>query len=64
MIILTCNFAISNIYLYDRKAFIKKNTVINKIVPDFMDTLYLQVTRTHHEERRIHCPLRTGPVLR
>ena len=35
------NFAINNRYLYDRMTFIKKNTVINKIVPDFMDTLYL-----------------------
>ena len=41
MIFLTRNFAINNIYLYDRKAFIKKNTVFNKIVPDFMDTLYI-----------------------
>ena len=36
MIFLTRNFAINNIYLYDRKAFIKKNTVFNKIVLDFM----------------------------
>ena len=41
MIFLTRNFEINNIYLYDRKAFIKKNTVFNKIVPDFMDTLYI-----------------------
>ena len=41
MILLTCNFAINNIYLYDRKALIKKNTVFNKIVTDFMDTLYI-----------------------
>ena len=34
------NFAINNRYLYDRMSFIKKITVINKIVPDFMDTLY------------------------
>ena len=33
------NFAINNRYLYDRMSFIKKITVINKIVPDFMDTL-------------------------
>ena len=34
------NFAINNGYLYDRMSFIKKITVINKIVPDdFMDTL-------------------------
>ena len=41
MIFLTRNFAINNIYLYDRKTFIKKNTVFNKIVPDFMDTCIL-----------------------
>ena len=41
MIFLTRNFAINNIYLYDRKRrILKKNTVFNKIVPDFMDTLY------------------------
>ena len=26
--------------LYDDQAFILKNTVINKIVPDFIDTVY------------------------
>ena len=36
------NFATNIIYLYDRMPFTKKNTVINKIVPDFMDTLYMQ----------------------
>ena len=41
MIFLTGSFAINNIYLYDSKAFIKKNVVFNKIVPDFMDTLYV-----------------------
>ena len=40
MIFLTRNFAINNIYLYDRKAFIKNNTVYNKIVSNFMDTVY------------------------
>ena len=41
IIFLMRNFAINNRYLYDRMSFIKKNTVINKIVPDFMDTLYV-----------------------
>ena len=45
MIFLLRNFAINNIYLCDRKAFIKKTTVFNKIVPDFMDTLYLVMMR-------------------
>ena len=38
MIFLTHNFAINNIYLHDRKAFITKNTVFNNIITDFMDT--------------------------
>ena len=38
-ILLMNNFAINNRYLCDRMSFIRKNTVINKIVPDFMDTL-------------------------
>ena len=38
MIFLTRNFAINNIINNDIK---KKNTVYNKIVPDFMDTLYV-----------------------
>ena len=37
------NFAIHNRYLYDRMSFIKKIIVINKIVSDFMDTLYLNL---------------------
>ena len=40
IIFLMYNFSINNRYLYDRMTFIKKNTVINKIVSDFMDTLY------------------------
>ena len=40
MIFLKGSFAINNIYLYNRKAFIKKNTVFNKIIPDSMVTLY------------------------
>ena len=40
MIFLTRNFTVNNIYLYNRKAFIKKDTVFKKIVPDFIDTLY------------------------
>ena len=39
MIFLTRNFTINNIYLYDRKVFIKKKYRFNKIVPDFLDTL-------------------------
>ena len=35
------NFAINNIYIYDRIAKIKKkNTVFNKRVPKFVSTLY------------------------
>ena len=41
IIFLMHNFAINIIYQYDRRSFIKKTTVINKIVPDFMDTLYI-----------------------
>ena len=41
IIFLMRNFAINNRYLYDRMSFIKKNAVINKIVSDFMDTLYI-----------------------
>ena len=62
MIFLTSNFAINNIYLYDGKVFIKKNTVFNKIVPDFMDTLYI-VNKTAPQYRplrntNIKCPCR------
>ena len=34
-------FLINVIYLYDDQLFILKITVINKIVTDFMDTLYI-----------------------
>ena len=37
------NFATNNRYLYDRMSFIKKITVINKLVPDFIDTLYVYI---------------------
>ena len=41
MIFLTRNFAINNIYLYMIEKHLLKKTVFNKIVPDFMDTLYV-----------------------
>ena len=38
------NFAINNRYLYMIEChLLKKNTVINKIVLDFMDTLYNRI---------------------
>ena len=41
------NFAINNIYLYDRIAQIKKNTLFSKRVFDFLSTLYVLMYLMH-----------------
>ena len=44
---LVFDFAINDIrYLYDDQALIRKNTVISKLVRDFMDTLYNKSKQT------------------
>ena len=41
-LLLKHNFALNNLNLYDRIAFIKRNVAFNKIVHYFIDTLYMQ----------------------
>ena len=47
MFFVKLSFAINDIYLYNDQALIKKMIVFNKIVPDFMDTIYIYILYTY-----------------